>query len=295
MEDGNFVTQVLLPVSLAFIMFSLGLALVLDDFKRVVVRPRDFAVGAFSQIIVLPAVAFVLVLVWPMDPALKVGVMILAACPGGVTSNLMTYLARGDTALSVSLTAVISVVSVVTLPLIVGASIVFFMDAETAPEMSVGGTIVGVFLITTVPVAIGMALRHRWPAFAATFERRARIVATVLFVLIIIGAILSERENLVSYFIQAGPATLVLNLVMMAIAFTLAIVLRLGVPQRTAITLECGLQNGTLAIFVAVTLLGSTAMSVPGGIYSLLMFATAGAFMVPAIRAARALAAAPAD
>ena len=295
MQDGNFVTQVLLPVSLAFIMFSLGLALVLDDFKRVVARPKDFAVGAFSQIVLLPAVAFVLVLVWPMDPVLKVGVMILAACPGGVTSNLMTYLARGDTALSVSLTAVISVISVVTLPLIVGGSIVYFMDAETAPEMSVGRTIVGVFLITTVPVAIGMAVRGVWPSFAVAFERRARIVATVLFVLIILGAILSERENLVSYFVQAGPPTLVLNLVMMALAFVLATGLGLGVPQRTAITLECGLQNGTLAIFVAVTLLGNTAMSVPGGIYSLLMFVTAGAFMIPAIRAARGLAAAPAD
>ena len=182
----------------------------------------------------------------------------------------------------------ISVVSVVTLPLIVGGSIVYFLDAETAPEMSVGQTILGVFLITTVPVAAGIGLRHLRPAFAQAFERRARIVATVLFVLIILGAILSERENLVSYFVQAGPATLVLNLVMMAIAFGLAMALGLGVPQRTAITLECGLQNGTLAIFVAVTLLGNTAMSVPGGIYSLLMFATAGVFMVPAIRAARA-------
>ena len=297
MEDGNFVTQVLLPVSLALIMFSLGLALVIEDFKRVVVRSRDFAAGAVSQIVLLPAVAFVLVLVWPMDPALKVGVMILAACPGGVTSNLMTHLARGDIALSVSLTAVISVISVVTLPLIVGASIVFFMDAKTAPDMPVGRTVLNVFLITTVPVAIGMAFRHLRPAIAVAFERRARIVATVLFVLIVIGAILSERENLVSYFIQAGPATLVLNLVMMALAFGLAMALGLGVPQRTAITLECGLQNGTLAIFVAVTLLGNTAMSVPGGIYSLLMFATAGAFMVPAIRAERALvrAATPAD
>ncbi len=297
MEDGNFVTQVLLPVSLAFIMFSLGLALVLDDFKRVVVRPKDFAVGAFSQIVLLPAVAFGLVIAWPMDPALKVGVMILAACPGGVTSNLMTYLARGDTALSVSLTAVISVISVVTLPLIVGFSIVYFLDAETAPEMSVGRTILGVFLITTVPVAIGMALRHLRPAFARAFERRARIVATVLFVVIVLGAILSERENLVSYFIQAGPVTLVLNLVMMALAFALAVLFGLGTRQRTAITLECGLQNGTLAIFVAATLLGNTAMSVPGGIYSLLMFATAGVFLIPAIRAKRALerAATPAD
>ena len=200
----------------------------------------------------------------------------------------MTYLARGDTALSVSLTAVISVLSVFTLPLIVGYSIVFLMDAETAPQLSVGRTIVGVFLITTVPVAIGMAVRHLRPAFAMGFEPKARIAASVLFVLIILGAVLSERENLVSYFIQAGPVTLVLNIVMMALAFSLANLFGLGVPQRTAITLECGLQNGTLAIFVALTLIGNTAMMVPGGIYSLLMFATAGAFMIPAMRAERA-------
>ncbi len=138
MQDANIVTQVFLPLSLAFIMFSLGLALVADDFKRVVVQPKDFAIGALSQMVVLPAVAFLLVLVWPMEPALAVGVMIIAACPGGVTSNLMTHLARGDTALSVSLTAVISVVSVFTLPLIVGFSIVFLMDAASAPQIPVG-------------------------------------------------------------------------------------------------------------------------------------------------------------
>ena len=289
MQDGNIVTQVFLPVSLAFIMFSLGLALVLDDFRRVVVQPKDFAVGALSQMVLLPAVAFLLVLVWPMQPALAVGVMILAACPGGVTSNLMTHLARGDTALSVSLTAVISVLSVFTLPLIVGFSIEFLMDAESAPPLSVGRTIVGVFLITTVPVAIGMAVRHVLADFAKAFEAKARIAAAVLFVVIILGAVLSERENLVGYFVQAGPVTLALNVVMMALAFALAKLFRVGGAQRTAITLECGLQNGTLAIFVAVTLIGDTTMMVPGGIYSLLMFATAGAFMLPAYRVGKTL------
>ena len=285
MQDANIVTQVFLPLSLAFIMFSLGLALVADDFKRVLVQPKDFAIGALSQMVVLPAVAFLLVLVWPMEPALAVGVMIIAACPGGVTSNLMTHLARGDTALSVSLTAVISVVSVFTLPFIVGFSIVFLMDAATAPQIPVGRTIVGIFLITTVPVAIGMLVRHLRPAFALAFEPKLRVAAAILFVLIIIGAVLSERENIVSYFIQAGPVTLALNVIMMVLAYGLANVVGLGAPQRTAITLECGLQNGTLAIFVAATLIGNTAMMVPGGIYSLLMFATAGAFMIPAYRA----------
>ena len=284
MQDGNIVTQVLLPLSLAFIMFSLGLALVAADFKRVLVQPKDFIVGAISQVILLPAIAFALVSVWTLEPALAVGVMILAACPGGVTSNLMTHLAKGDTALSVSLTAVISVLGVVTLPLIVGFAIVNFMDAASAPEISVLRISVGVFLITTVPVIIGMAVRHFWTPFAIDFERWAKIIASVLFVIIIIGAVASVRQNIVAFFIQAGPVTLALNVIMMVLAFYLANFAGLGVRQRTAITLELGLQNGTLAIFVAVTLIGNQTMMVPGGIYSLLMFVTAGIYLLPVFR-----------
>jgi BASS family bile acid:Na+ symporter len=294
MQDGNIVTQVFLPLSLAFIMFSLGLALVAADFKRVVVQPKDFIIGAISQVILLPLIAFAIVLVWTLEPALAVGVMIIAACPGGVTSNLMTHLAKGDTALSVSLTAVISVLGVVTLPLIVGFAIVNLMGSA-APEISVVGISVGVFLITTVPVAIGMAVRHFWTNFAIAFERWARIIASVLFVIIIIGAVLSVRDNIVAYFIQAGPVTLVLNIIMMVVAFFLANISGLGVRQRTAITLECGLQNGTLAIFVAVTLIGNQTMMVPGGIYSLLMFATAGIYMLPMFRREPAIEAAAAE
>jgi len=284
MEETNIVTQVFLPLSLAFIMFSVGLELTLDDFKRVVLQPRDFFVGAVSQVILLPLVAFGLLSVWTIDPVLAVGVMIIASCPGGVTSNLMTYLARGDTALSVSLTAVISLLSVVTLPIIVSFSILYFMDAASAPELPVGKTIVGVFLITTVPVCIGMAIKHFAAAFAERFERIARIIASVLFVVIVLGAIASERENIVDYFLQAGTLTLTLNVVMMMIAALLAHVAGMGVKQRIAITLECGLQNGTLAIFVAATLIGNKTMTVPGGIYSLLMFVTATLYLFIAKR-----------
>ncbi|USG61234.1 bile acid:sodium symporter family protein [Sneathiella marina] len=284
MEETNIVTQVFLPLSLAFIMFSVGLELTLDDFKRVVVRPRDFFVGAVSQVIVLPLVAFALLSVWTIEPALAVGVMIIASCPGGVTSNLMTYLARGDTALSVSLTAVISLLAVVTLPLIVSFSIQHFMNAATAPELPIGKTIIGVFLITTVPVCIGMLIKHFAAAFAKKFERIARLVASVLFIVIVLGAIASERENIVDYFIQAGTLTLTLNVVMMVLAALLAHIAGMGVKQRIAITLECGLQNGTLAIFVAATLIGNKTMTVPGGIYSLLMFATAILYLIIAKR-----------
>jgi BASS family bile acid:Na+ symporter len=284
MESGNVITQVFLPVSLAFIMFSVGLELAAKDFKRVAVQPKDFLIGALSQVVLLPLVAFLLLSIWRIDPALAVGVMIIAACPGGVTSNLMTYLARGDTALSVSLTAVISLLAIVTLPLIVGLSISHFMDAATAPDLSIGATVGGVFAITAVPVIIGMTVNHFAPTFARKFERIARIVASLLFVVIIAGAIFAERDNIVGYFLQAGPVTLALNLTMMALALAIARVAGLGARQRTAITLECGLQNGTLAVFVAATLIGSREMMVPGAIYSLLMFPTALAYLFLVMR-----------
>lgn len=280
----NIVTQVILPISLAFIMFTLGLALAWADFKRVAVQPRDFFVGAVSQVILLPLVAFALVSVWPLKPELAVGVMILAACPGGVTSNLLTHLARGDTALSVSLTAVISVLTAFTLPFIVGFSIVHFMDSASAPRLDIVRTVIGVFVITTVPVIAGMLVKHFAPRFAERFERGARHFATVLFILIVLGAIYSERANIAGYFVQAGPVTLVLNVAMMAIATGFGLLFAMGRRQRTAITLECGLQNSTLAIFVGATLIGNTAMIVPGGIYGLLMFVTAGLYMWGVLR-----------
>lgn len=275
----NVVTQVFLPLSLAIIMLSLGLALVVDDFKRVATAPKAFFIGAFGQMVMLPALAWLLVLVWPMQPALMVGAIILAACPSGATSNLLTHLAKGDTALAVSLTAIISIVSVFTMPVIVSLAIVQFMDTGSAPAISATHTIAGVFLVTNLPVAIGMAIRHFAPSFALRLETPMRHVASVLFVLIVGGAVYSERANIVSYFAQAGLAMLTLNLAVMAGAWLLSGVTRLNDRQRTAIVIECGMQNGTLAIFVSATLLGNTTMMVPGGIYSLIMFFTAGIFM----------------
>ena len=284
MENENVITQIFLPLSLAFIMFSVGLELAVEDFKRVAVQPREFMIGTFSQVILLPIVAFTLLSFWFIEPALAVGVMIIAACPGGVTSNLMTYLARGDTALSVSLTAIISLLAVVTMPLIVSFSIFHFMDAATAPAFSIRNTVIGIFSITTVPVVIGMVVNRYAPNFTRKFERTARTIASILFVIIIIGAIAAERTNIIDYFKQAGPVTLSLNWTMMGLALTLARIGRCRDQQKTAIVLECGLQNGTLAIFVAGTLIGSKTMMVPGAIYSLLMFPTALAYVFIAIK-----------
>ena len=287
MENGNAITQIFLPLSLAFIMFSVGMELTIKDFKRVAVQPKGFFIGAFSQMVLLPFVAFGLLSFWSIDPVLAVGVMIIAACPGGVTSNLITYLARGDTALSVSLTATISLLAVVSLPVIVSLSIVHFMDAATAPQLSIGNTVIGIFAITTVPVIIGMAVNYHFSVFAKKFQRIARVISSVLFFIIIASAIFAERDNVVDYFRQAGPVTLTLNLVMMVLALSIARLGRLGIRQQTAITLECGLQNGTLAIFVAVTLIGSQSMMVPGAIYSLLMFPSALAYLFIIMRRRR--------
>jgi len=288
MDDSSLIAQIFLPASLAVIMVTVGLELSVADFRRVATRPKAFLIGAACQILLLPAVAFALVSAVDIAPALAVGVMILAACPGGVTSNLLTYLARADTALSVSLTATISLASALTLPIVVGLALVHFMGAEAGPEIAVARTVAGVFAVTTVPVLIGMAINWRAPDLARRIDRIGRPLATVLFAVIVAGAIWSERENVVGYFVQAGPVTLALNLLMLALAAALARAAALDPGQRAAITLECGLQNGTLAIFVALTLLGSREMMIPGAIYSLTMFPTALLYLLIARRAHRA-------
>jgi bile acid:Na+ symporter, BASS family len=279
------VTDVVLPLALAFIMFALGLGLVTNDFYHIVRRPKDFLVGAFSQMVLLPAVAFLLVMVWPLSPELAVGVMIIAAAPGGVTSNLITAFARGDVALSISLTAVTSLLSFVTIPFVVAFAHQQLVGGGTG-DVSILGTAVSVFLIVAVPVLLGMAVRRFAGAFALRFEPMARRVSIILFVLVLLGAILQERENIVAYFAEAGLVTLVLNVVMMALAFCLATLLGSGPRQRIAICIECGLQNGTLAITVATLLFGGGAYVIPAATYSLIMFVTALIFVALVRRAA---------
>ncbi len=271
----GFMVDVVLPLALAFIMLGLGLGLTFDDFARVARRPRDFALGAVCQVVVLPAVAFVLASLWPMAPELALGLMIIAAAPGGVTSNILTAFARGDVALSISLTAVISLLSVVTIPLIVVFSYARFIGEQAGRDISVAGTAVSVFLIVAVPVLVGLLIRRFAEGFALRVEPASRKLSAVLFVLVLAGAIVQERANIVPYFAEAGLVTLVLNLAMMAIAWLLARLFASGPTQRIAIAIECGLQNGTLAIAVAVLLFGGGLATVPAATYSLIMFATA--------------------
>ena len=262
----NIVTDVILPLALAFIMFVLGLGLTGSDFLRVIKQPRDFFVGAFSQIILLPIIAFVLVKVWPIAPELAIGVMIIAAAPGGVTSNLLTSFAKGDVALSISLTAIISLLCVITIPFIVLTSLNLLMGTNTTQEISLFSIASKMFLIVTVPVILGMIFRKLISETAISFEPTAKKISAVLFVLVLIGAILSERDNIISYFSQAGLITLVLNVLMMVIAFYLAKLLVSGDKQKRSITIECGLQNGTLAIVVATSIFGGGVYLIPAAI-----------------------------
>ncbi|MEQ8443180.1 MAG: bile acid:sodium symporter family protein [Alphaproteobacteria bacterium] len=274
----GIVTDVVLPLALAFIMFALGLGLTVADFTRVAKAPRDFLVGAASQIILLPLVAFALVSLWPLAPELALGVMIIAAAPGGVTSNLLTAFARGDVALSISLTAVTSLLSVVTIPFIVVFSFAHFVGGDAGP-VSVTRTAISVFLIVTVPVLIGLMTRRFAERFALRFGPIANKTSAVLFALVLLGAILQERANIIDYFAQAGLVTLALNIIMMGLAYAIARRAASGTPQAVAISIECGLQNGTLAIAVATLLFGGGLATVPAATYSLIMFATALIFI----------------
>lgn len=275
----NIVTDVILPLALAFIMFVLGLGLTGSDFSRVIKQPRDFFVGAISQIILLPIIAFILVKIWPIAPELAIGVMIIAAAPGGVTSNLLTSFAKGDVALSISLTAIISLLCVITIPFVVLTSVGLLNGSNIAQDISLLSMARDMFLIVTVPVILGMLFRKFISGVALKFELIAKKISTILFVLVLLGAIAAERENVISYFAQAGLITLVLNVVMMVVAYFIAQLFVSGKEQKKCITIECGLQNGTLAIFVGTSIFGGGIYVIPAATYSLIMFVTSLIFV----------------
>jgi len=275
----NAITDIFLPLALAFIMFALGLGLTGADFLRVFKKPKDFFVGALSQIILLPIIAFILVKLWPISPELAIGVMIIAAAPGGVTSNILTSFAKGDVALSISLTAVISLLSVITVPFVIATSLGLLGSENVSQNVSLASMAVSMFLIVTVPVIIGILFRKFLSNAAIKFEPLAKKISIVLFVIVLLGAILAEKDNIVSYFADAGLITLALNVIMMIVAFYVAQLLATGNAQKKCIAIECGLQNGTLAIFVGTTLFGGGAFVIPAATYSLIMFATSLIFV----------------
>ncbi len=275
--ETNYLTDIMLPLSLAIIMLGMGLSLVPYDFKRVALYPKAASIGILNQIIILPLVGFSLLWMFGLkSPELAVGIMILAACPGGPTSNLISHISRGDTALSITLTAISSLVAVITIPLIVNLALAFFMQQGEYIPLPVFRTIIALTLITLVPVGIGMIIRARAINFARKMDKPVKIVSGVLLFLIIFAAIMSNRDIFVSSFTDVGPIALSLNLVMLTVGYMSARFLRLRTPQRITISVESGIQNGTLGITIASALLHNDVMAISPAIYSLIMFMTAG-------------------
>ncbi|MDN3202819.1 bile acid:sodium symporter family protein [Algoriphagus sediminis] len=274
--ESNVLTQVFLPLSLAVIMFGMGITLKPIDFKRIFIFPKAVTLGLVNQLIILPAIAFGLIQLFGMQPELAVGMMILAACPGGATSNLITYLAKGDAALSVTLTAIASLVTVITIPIIVNFSIVYFIPGGEEQQLNVLNTVIAVLFITIIPVLLGMMVLKKAPLLAGNLERPFKIISTVFFVVIVVAALLKEKENIVNYFSQVGPVSLALNLATLGVGYFSARFLGLSIKQAKTISIESGIQNGTLGITIGATLLMNSTMTIPSAVYGLLMFLTSG-------------------
>lgn len=275
--QSTLITTLLLPIALAIIMLGLGLGLGVEDFRRVARYPRAVVTGLVLQTGVLPWVALGLALVFRLPAELAVGLMLLAASPGGATANIYSHLARGDVALNITLTAINSVLALVTLPLILGLSLEFFLGNEQYVPPPVR-KIVEVALLILLPVGIGMAVRRWTPRFASRMEGPVRAVAVLVLVLLIATVVAQEWRTLVDYFAVVGIACLLFNLISMGLGYAAPRALRLPRRQALAIAMEIGIHNGTLAIFIALNVLQNAAMSVPAAVYSLLMFFTAAAF-----------------
>ncbi len=272
--QSNILTEVFLPLALAIIMLGMGLSLVVDDFKRILLYPKAISVGIINQIILLPLAAFAVIALMGVEAELAVGLVILAACPGGPTSNLISHLAKGDTALSITLTVVSSLITVFTIPFLVNYAIVEFIPGGEQQALPVFKTIISVLFITLIPVAIGMLIRKRKPNLAQQLDRPVKILSAVFLFIVIAGALFKEKENMVGFFKLIGPAALLLNLITMAVGFGTSRLTNHNLKQSLTIAIESGIQNGTLGIAIATTLLNNAAMSIPAAIYSLLMFVT---------------------
>ncbi|RMF71518.1 MAG: bile acid:sodium symporter family protein [Alphaproteobacteria bacterium] len=283
----NILTAWLIPAVVMVIMFSMGLALHPRDFAAVARSPKAFALGLLAQLVLLPLMGFAVALLAAPDPRLAVGVVIIAASPGGPMSNFLTHLARADTALSISLTATTSFLSILTLPLIVSAGLALFLGSA-APPISVADTILAVMAMTLLPVSAGMVVAWLWPQTAERIEPWARRLALVCFVGLIAAAIAVDWERVVRYTGAVAPLVVLLNVAAMGSAYALALSARLPPERAIAITIECGIQNGSLAMFVGATLLHDELMMLPGAAYGVLMFPTAFAFIAWVVRRERA-------
>ncbi|KIC50811.1 bile acid:sodium symporter family protein [Tateyamaria sp. ANG-S1] len=278
----DILLNVVLPLSLAIIMLSLGVGLTFADFARVLRTPKAFAIGATAQIILLPVVTYAIVVTFGLGPEIAVGFMLLSFCPGGVTSNMIARLSKGDVALSVSLTAVVSLLSILTVPILAAWSVVHFMG-DAAPDVSVTGLAISVFIIVTLPVLIGVLIRHFAANFAIRIEPFLSRLATLLFIIIVVAALAANWDVFTANLGTLGPALIVLNAVLLLIGLGLALALALPWDQAKTISVETGIQNATLGITLAALISGQaeglSAMALPSGVYGILMYIVAAPFV----------------
>ena len=275
MEDQSAFALIGLPIALALIMGSLGLSLTVEDFKRIFTQPRGILIGLGNLFLLSPLLAFAVAELYGLEAVFAVGLVLLGASPGGATANLLTHLARGDTALSISMTALSSLAAAITVPLYLSLAISHF-DAGLGDDISMGGIVARVFAITVIPVAIGMWIRSRRDAWAVANEPRIKRLALVAFVVVVVGAVAEEWGTVTEHFTELAIATLTLNVLAMTCSYTIARLARLDNRQSTAVAMELGVHNGTLSIAVAV--LVTDDLAIPAAIYSAFMFLTAGAF-----------------
>jgi BASS family bile acid:Na+ symporter len=274
----DLLKSVLLPLALIILMFGMGMTLQLADFKRVVASPKATILGLFCQLVSLPLLAFGLAYVFKLPPDLATGLMLLAVCPGGATSNIITHLSKGDTALSVTLTAMSSVITVFTIPLLLGFSMQHFLGEAEVINLPFWKTFLQLMMVTLLPVALGMWVNAARPKLTQRLSGTVNVLSVAFLALIILAAVLKEK-NLGEQFAVAGPAAISLNLCGMAVGYAVAAGFALPVPQRRTISIEVGIQNGTLALAIALGLLESPRMAIPAVVYSLFMFAS-GAYMI---------------
>ena len=267
------------PIALALIMLGLGLGLTIKDFKRVLTTPKNFLVGIVCQLILLPIIAYLINLVLKLPTEIALGLMIIASAPGGVTSNVLTKFANGDVALSISLTAVGSLISIISVPFIVFTSADLLNVTEMSKEITMTGIAIKMALVVTVPVIFGMIIRFFANNFISSNLKMINKITGLLFIIVFIAVWVEERENIFSYLAQAGTAVLALNIIMMILAFYIAKFFASGIPQKKCISLECGLQNGTLAVFVATQIFDNVAYVVPTAAYALIMYITGFIFI----------------
>tara|TARA_B100001996_G_scaffold185229_1_gene141666 strand:+ start:1940 stop:2806 length:867 start_codon:yes stop_codon:yes gene_type:complete len=280
MDSTMIISQIFLPISLAVIMFGMGLTLVIDDFNRLFTYPKAVVVGLLNQLVFLPLIGLSIILLFDLKSSMAIGVMILSLCPGGPTSNLITQVARGNIGLSVTLTALASLITVFTIPIILSKFITYFTgNTNVIIELPVLQTMVQIMLITVIPVSIGMVIRKRNESFALRMERPMRIASTVLFVIIFLLVMIANKEDLIEAMKEVGFATLLLNLSTMGLGYITAKFFGITGKSQISITIESGIQNGTLAFVIATTILNNIEMGLPTGAYSIWMFITGGILM----------------